>query len=137
MSIIIQNLSKVYGEQRALNNISFSVEAAEIVGFLGPNGAGKTTTFKITTGFLPPSHGMVSVAGFNVVEQAMAVKKVIGYLPEHNPLYLDMFVHEYLQFVGGLYGMKGQSLRSPDPQPKSETPRPTRPPPDPIQYQST
>lgn len=112
MSIVIQNLCKVYGEQRALNNISFSVEAGEIVGFLGPNGAGKSTTFKITTGFLPPTEGMVSVAGFNVAEQAMAVKKVIGYLPEHNPLYLDMFVHEYLQFVGGLYGMKGQSLRS-------------------------
>lgn len=112
MSIVIQNLSKVYGEQRALNKISFSVEAGEIVGFLGPNGAGKSTTFKITTGFLPPSEGMVSVAGFNVAEQAMEVKKVIGYLPEHNPLYLDMFVHEYLQFVGALYGMKGQGLRS-------------------------
>lgn len=111
MSIVIQNLSKVYGEQRALNNISFSVEAGEIVGFLGPNGAGKSTTFKITTGFLPPTEGMVSVAGFNVTEQAMEVKKVIGYLPEHNPLYLDMFVHEYLQFVGSLYGMKGQNLR--------------------------
>jgi ABC-2 type transport system ATP-binding protein len=112
MSIVIQNLSKVYGEQRALNKISFSVEAGEIVGFLGPNGAGKSTTFKIATGFLPPTEGIVSVAGFNVVEQAMEVKKVIGYLPEHNPLYLDMFVHEYLQFVGGLYGMKGHGLRS-------------------------
>lgn len=112
MSIIIQNLSKVYGEQRALNKISFSVEAGEIVGFLGPNGAGKSTTFKITTGFLPPTAGSVSVAGFNVAEQVMEVKKVIGYLPEHNPLYLDMYVHEYLQFVGGLYGMKGQGLRS-------------------------
>ena len=112
MSIVIQNLSKVYGAQRALNNISFSVEAGEIVGFLGPNGAGKSTTFKITTGFLPPTEGTVSVAGFNVAEQAMSVKKVIGYLPEHNPLYLDMFVHEYLQFVGGLYGMKGKILKA-------------------------
>lgn len=112
MSIIIQNLSKVYGAQRALNNISFSVEAGEIVGFLGPNGAGKSTTFKISTGFLPPTEGTVSVVGFNVADQAMEVKKVIGYLPEHNPLYLDMFVHEYLQFVGGLYGMKGQHLKT-------------------------
>jgi ABC-2 type transport system ATP-binding protein len=111
MSIVIQNLSKVYGAQRALTNISFSVEAGEIVGFLGPNGAGKSTTFKITTGFLPPTHGRVSVAGFDVTEQAMEVKKVIGYLPEHNPLYLDMFVHEYLQFVGSLYGMKGKNLK--------------------------
>lgn len=111
MSIVIQNLSKVYGAQRALNNISFSVEAGEIVGFLGPNGAGKSTTFKITTGFLPSTEGTVSVAGFTVAEQAMEVKKVIGYLPEHNPLYLDMFVHEYLQFVGGLYGMKGKTLK--------------------------
>lgn len=111
MSIVIQNLSKVYGAQRALNNISFSVEAGEIVGFLGPNGAGKSTTFKITTGFLPPTEGTATVAGFNVADQAMEVKKVIGYLPEHNPLYLDMFVHEYLQFVGGLYGMKGQRLK--------------------------
>lgn len=111
MSIVIQNLSKVYGAQRALNDISFSVEAGEIVGFLGPNGAGKSTTFKITTGFLPPTEGTVSVAGFNVAEQAMAVKKVIGYLPEHNPLYLDMFVHEYLEFVGGLYGMNSKNLK--------------------------
>ena len=112
MSIVIQNLSKVYGAQRALSNISFSVEAGEIVGFLGPNGAGKSTTFKITTGFLPPTEGTATVAGFNVADQAMEVKKVIGYLPEHNPLYLDMFVHEYLQFVGGLYGMKGQRLKN-------------------------
>lgn len=111
MSIVIQNLSKVYGAQRALSDISFSVEAGEIVGFLGPNGAGKSTTFKITTGFLPPTEGTVSVAGFNVAEQAMAVKKVIGYLPEHNPLYLDMFVHEYLEFVGGLYGMNSKNLK--------------------------
>ncbi len=112
MSIVIQNLSKVYGAQRALNNISFSVEAGEIVGFLGPNGAGKSTTFKIATGFLPPTEGTATVAGFNVADQAMEVKKVIGYLPEHNPLYLDMFVHEYLQFVGGLYGMKSQHLKT-------------------------
>ncbi len=112
MSIIVNNLTKVYGVQHALQSISFAVESGEIVGFLGPNGAGKSTTFKIATGYLPPTQGSVSVAGFDVVQQAMEVKKVIGYLPEHNPLYLDMFVHEYLQFVGSLYGMKGVTLKT-------------------------
>jgi ABC-2 type transport system ATP-binding protein len=111
MSINIRHLTKIYGVQHALRSISFAVESGEIVGFLGPNGAGKSTTFKIATGYLPPTLGSVSVAGFDVVEQAMEVKKVIGYLPEHNPLYLDMFVHEYLQFIGSLYGMRGVALK--------------------------
>jgi ABC-2 type transport system ATP-binding protein len=111
MSIKVHHLTKVYGSQYALRSVSFAVESGEIVGFLGPNGAGKSTTFKIATGYLPPTEGSVSVAGFDVVEQVMEVKKVIGYLPEHNPLYLDMFVHEYLQFIGGLYGMKGAALK--------------------------
>lgn len=111
MSIHISQLTKIYGAQRALNAISLSVEAGEIVGFLGPNGAGKSTTFKIATGYVPPSSGSVLVAGFDVVEQAMQVKKIIGYLPEHNPLYLDMYVHEYLQFIGGLYGIGGNTLK--------------------------
>jgi len=112
MSININRLTKVYGAQYALRSISFAVESGEIVGFLGPNGAGKSTTFKIATGYLPSTGGSVSVAGFAVAEQPMAVKKVIGYLPEHNPLYLDMFVHEYLHFIGNLYGMKGRILKS-------------------------
>lgn len=112
MSINISHLTKVYGEQRALNNISFSIEAGEIVGFLGPNGAGKSTTFKIATGFLPATSGTVHVAGYAVDENPMRVKQMIGYLPEHNPLYLDMFVHEYLHFIGGIYGLKSNQLKT-------------------------
>ncbi len=103
MSLAITNLSKQYGQQMAVNNISFSIQKGEIVGFLGPNGAGKSTTMKIATSYLPPTSGKVTVNGFDVVEQPMAVKKIIGYLPEHNPLYLDMYVHEYLSFVCGVY----------------------------------
>ncbi len=111
MSLIVQHLTKIYGSQKAVNNISFAVEKGEIAGFLGPNGAGKSTTMKIATGFLPPTEGMVTVDGFDVATHPMEVKKITGYLPEHNPLYLDLFVHEYLSFVGGLYGLKGQALR--------------------------
>jgi ABC-2 type transport system ATP-binding protein len=112
MSLHIQNLTKIYGQQKAVDSISFSVKEGEIVGFLGPNGAGKSTTMKITTGYLPPSSGMVKVGGYDVQEQSLRVKKIIGYLPEHNPLYLDMYVHEYLGFVGGLYGLAGKTLKS-------------------------
>jgi ABC-2 type transport system ATP-binding protein len=103
MSLQIANLTKVYGHQLAVNDISFSIQKGEIVGFLGPNGAGKSTTMKIATSYLPPTSGKVTVNGFDVVEHPMAVKKIIGYLPEHNPLYLDMYVHEYLSFVCGVY----------------------------------
>ena len=103
MSLVVTNLSKQYGQQMAVNDISFSIQKGEIVGFLGPNGAGKSTTMKIATSYLPPTSGKVTVNGFDVVEQPMAVKKIIGYLPEHNPLYLDMYVHEYLSFVCGVY----------------------------------
>lgn len=111
MSLSIQNLTKIYGQQRAVDNISFSIKEGEIVGFLGPNGAGKSTTMKIATGYLPPTEGRVVVSGFDVVEQPMQVKKIIGYLPEHNPLYLDMFVHEYLHFIGGVYQLPSAMLR--------------------------
>ena len=111
MSIIVEHLTREYGPQKAVNNISFQVNEGEIVGFLGPNGAGKSTTLKIATSYLPPSSGRVTVGGFDVVAQPMAVKKITGYLPEHNPLYLDLYVHEYLSFVGGLYGLKGGKLR--------------------------
>lgn len=110
MSLQVNSLSKVYGNQRAVNAISFTVNKGEIVGFLGPNGAGKSTTMKIATGLLPPTEGSVLVAGMDVQHQPLAVKKIIGYLPEHNPLYLDMYVHEYLQFIGKIYGLKGKSL---------------------------
>lgn len=111
MSLVVKNLLKQYGTQHAVNAISFRVEAGEIVGFLGPNGAGKSTTMKIATGYVPPTSGEVSVAGFDVTAHPLEVKKVTGYLPEHNPLYTDMYVHEYLGFVGKLYGMHGKALK--------------------------
>lgn len=112
MSLHIQHLTKIYGAQRAVNNISLQVGEGEIVGFLGPNGAGKSTTMKIATGYVPPTEGQVLVAGFDVVTQPIEVKRVTGYLPEHNPLYLDLFVHEYLRFIGSLYGIRGTQLKN-------------------------
>jgi ABC-2 type transport system ATP-binding protein len=111
MSLQLKNLTKIYGSQVAVNNISFEIKEGEIVGFLGPNGAGKSTTMKIATCFLPPSSGEAWVGGFNVVEKPMRVKQITGYLPEHNPLYLDLYVHEYLGFIGKLYGLRGQNLK--------------------------
>lgn len=111
MSLVVKNLLKQYGSQNAVHTISFKVEAGEIVGFLGPNGAGKSTTMKIATGYVPPTSGEVSVAGFDVTQHPLEVKKVTGYLPEHNPLYTDMYVHEYLGFVGKLYGIRGTELK--------------------------
>ncbi len=111
MSLRVNNLIKIYGQQKAVDDISFSINKGEIVGFLGPNGAGKSTTMKIATGYLPPSSGSVEVDGFDVVEQPMQVKKIIGYLPEHNPLYLDMFVHEYLNFIGHVYQIPSNQLK--------------------------
>src|SRR5690554_73877 len=103
MSIKVENITKTYGEQKALNNISFKIEKGEIVGFLGPNGAGKSTMMKILTTFLPASEGVAIVNGFEVNKDGISVKKSVGYLPEHNPLYLDMFVREYLLFNAGIY----------------------------------
>ena len=110
MSLKLKNLTKLYGAQKAVNDISFEIEKGEIVGFLGPNGAGKSTTMKIATCYLPPTSGEVWVGGFNVVERPIEVKQITGYLPEHNPLYLDLYVHEYLGFVGKLYGLRGPRL---------------------------
>lgn len=103
MSIRVKNLYKVYGEQKAVNNISLSVSKGEIVGFLGPNGAGKSTTMKILTGYLKPTSGEVSVCDLDVASQPLEVKKKIGYLPESNPLYYDMYVREYLGFIAGVH----------------------------------
>ncbi len=111
MSLQIQQLSKFYGQQKAVDSISFAVRPGEIVGFLGPNGAGKSTTMKVATGFLPPTSGKVTVGGFDVMSQPLKVKRIVGYLPEHNPLYLDMYVHEYLSFVGGLYNISRKKLK--------------------------
>lgn len=112
MSIEIQHLSKLYGKQKAVDDISFKVDDKEIVAFLGPNGAGKSTTMKIATCYIPPSDGTVLINGMDVQSQPLKIKQTIGYLPEHNPLYLDMYVHEYLRFSGRFYGLKGSKLKS-------------------------
>src|SRR6202000_1237690 len=102
MSISVESLTKVYGQQKAVDGISFSA-APGVVGFLGPNGAGKSTTMKILTGFIPQSSGKASVCGFDVETQALEVKRNIGYLPESNPLYQDMYVKESLAFIAGIH----------------------------------
>ncbi len=106
MSISVHNLSKTYGNQKAVDNISFSVNKGEILGFLGPNGAGKSTTMKMLTCYLPPSAGTASVCGLDIIQQPIAVKQKIGYLPENNPLYYDMYVKEFLEFAWHINGMK-------------------------------
>ncbi len=106
MSIQVKNLSKLYGQQKAVNNISFTVDKGEIVGFLGPNGAGKSTTMKIITGYLQPDTGDVQVCGTDVLRQPLDTKKKIGYLPESNPLYYDMYVREYLDFCADVHRIK-------------------------------
>lgn len=111
MSIEVKNISKIYGKQKALNDISFNVEPGNIVGFLGPNGAGKSTLMKIITCFIPPTSGSVKVCGYDVITQPLDVKRQVGYLPEHNPLYLDMYVKEYLDFVGGVYKIENRRSR--------------------------
>jgi len=112
MSIIVKNLTKRYGEQRAVDAISFTVNKGEIVGFLGPNGAGKSTTMKIITGYLSPDSGDVSVSGIDVTKQPLEAKKKVGYLPESNALYYDMYVKEYLDFMADVHkiGNKQQAI---------------------------
>jgi ABC-2 type transport system ATP-binding protein len=112
MSIEVNHLFKYYGEQAAVQDISFNVAVGEIVGFIGPNGAGKSTTMKIITGFIPSSSGDVKVCGMPVNEDSMQTRQLIGYLPEHNPLYLDMYVKEYLEFVGKIYKVKNLKART-------------------------
>lgn len=111
MSITISNLTKIYGTQKAINNISFQAGNNEIVGFLGPNGAGKSTTMKIVTGYLKADSGEVMVNGIDVNENPLEAKKCIGYLPEGNPLYYDMYVREYLSFIAGLHNIKKDSRK--------------------------
>jgi ABC-2 type transport system ATP-binding protein len=105
MSIKVEGVSKLYGEQKALDNVTFTVGANEVVGFLGPNGAGKSTMMKIITCFIPPSSGKVEVCGYDTATQSLEVRRQVGYLPESNPLYYDMYVKEYLTFVAGIYGI--------------------------------
>ena len=111
MSIEVKNLSKFYGQQAAVNDISFSIQKGEIVGFLGPNGAGKSTTMKILTGFIPATSGDVKICGMEVDVDSLETRKKIGYLPENNPLYLDMYVREYLEFVGKIYKVPNLKAR--------------------------
>lgn len=103
MSVTVRNITKWYGEQKALDNVSFSIEKGHVTGFLGPNGAGKSTLMKIITGFLPPSSGEVLVNDLEVRNNLLEIRKMIGYLPEHNPLYPEMYIREYLNYVAGIY----------------------------------
>lgn len=105
MSISVESLTKIYGAQHAVDGISFEVKPGEILGFLGPNGAGKSTTMKILTGYIPPTSGKASICGFDVTTHPLEVKKRVGYLPELNPLYTDMFVREYLRFMAGVHDL--------------------------------
>jgi ABC-2 type transport system ATP-binding protein len=114
MSVKVSNLVKTYGSQQAVNDISFEVKKGEILGFLGPNGAGKTTTMKIISCFIPQTEGNVEVCGYDVKEKSEDVRRNIGYLPEHNPLYKDMYVREYLDFVASTYQLANKKSRIDD-----------------------
>lgn len=111
VSISVKNVTKKYGNQNALDNISFEISKGEIVGFLGPNGAGKSTSMKIITCFIPQTNGKVKVCGLDVNDEPIKVKRKVGYLPEHNPLYLDMYVKEYLLFLARLHKVKKKKER--------------------------
>lgn len=106
MSIIVSNVTKVFGQQYALNKVSFEAKKGEIVGFLGPNGAGKTTMMKIITGLIPPTEGDVTVCGLDIWKDSLKLHQIVGYLSEANPLYYDMYVREFLEFVAGVFKLK-------------------------------
>ncbi|MFZ7144214.1 MAG: gliding motility-associated ABC transporter ATP-binding subunit GldA [Bacteroidota bacterium] len=106
--ISVKNITKIYGVQRALDDVSFEINSGQVIGFLGPNGAGKSTMMKIITCYIPKTSGDVKVCGFDVTEQAIEVKKIVGYLPEHNPLYPEMYVKEYLNYICGVYKFEGK-----------------------------
>jgi ABC-2 type transport system ATP-binding protein len=109
MSIITHNITKTYGEQVVLDQVNINIGKGEIVGLLGPNGAGKSTLMKILTGYIPPTSGSAIISGNDVMLNPGAVKKIVGYLPEHNPLYLDMYIKEYLEFIAGLHKLGNKS----------------------------
>ena len=111
MSIVVENLSKTYGAQYAIDGISFQASPGSVLGFLGPNGAGKSTTMKILTCYIPQSSGTASVCGMDVSTHSMEVRRNIGYLPEHNPLYLEMYVREALTFIGSVYKLENAKKR--------------------------
>ncbi len=112
MSIKVENIHKSYGDNKALNDVTFSIEKGSIVGLLGPNGAGKSTLMKILTTFITPSRGNAFVNGFSILEQKIDVQKCIGYLPENNPLYLDMYVAEYLEFVSNVHRVSKDRIKT-------------------------
>lgn len=112
MSVYIRDLTKVYGLQHAVDAISFEAPKGKITGFLGPNGAGKSTTMKMAVGYVSPTSGTIAIDGISVIEDPLSVKKITGYLPEHNPLYLDMYVREFLKFIGSAYGLSGKRLNA-------------------------
>ncbi|WP_114749543.1 gliding motility-associated ABC transporter ATP-binding subunit GldA [Pleomorphovibrio marinus] len=111
MSIEVNQLTKLYGYQKALNKVDFQAKPGQILGFLGPNGAGKSTTMKIATGYILPDEGDVLIKGVSVIKHPKVVSRMIGYLPEHNPLYLEMYIPEFLTLIGGLYQLSGKVLR--------------------------
>lgn len=111
MSVSVQNLSKFYGQQAAVNQVSFEAKKGEILGFLGPNGAGKTTTMKIITCYVPQTEGEVTVCGYDVRAEPIEVRRKVGYLPEHNPLYKEMYVREYLDFTAQIYKLSNRKSR--------------------------
>jgi ABC-2 type transport system ATP-binding protein len=111
MSIQVTQLTKIYGTQHAVDGISFELKKGEIVGFLGPNGAGKSTTMKMISGYLEPTAGSILVGGINVAENPIEIRKKIGYLPESNPLYLDMYVREYLLFAASLHQIDKNKIK--------------------------
>lgn len=111
MSIIVNNVSKLYGDQFALNQVSFEVKKGEIVGFLGPNGAGKSTMMKIITCYIPPTEGDVSVCGLDIWNDSLELRKKVGYLSEANPLYFEMYVREFLEFIAGIHKIKDKKKR--------------------------
>ena len=104
--IQVQHITKIYDSQRALDDVSFTAQKGEVVGLLGPNGAGKSTLMKILTCYIPPTEGEATVCGHSIYDDPLAVRRVTGYLPEHNPLYTDMYVREFLRFAAGVYGIK-------------------------------
>lgn len=111
MSIKVSHITKFYGTQKALDDVSFDIPGKQVVGFLGPNGAGKSTMMKIITCFIPQSSGTAAVCGFDVTDQSFEVRKNVGYLPEHNPLYLEMYVKEYLEFIAGIHHLNGSKQK--------------------------
>ena len=111
MSISVKEVTKIYGTQKALNQVSFEVHQGEILGFLGPNGAGKSTMMKIITGYITPTEGDVKVCGLDIWEHSLALRKKIGYLAENNPLYTDMYVREFLEFIAGLHKISHRKAR--------------------------